>query len=87
MVRTVSYDGLFGLDDEFVSVSHCSRNDPSTSTTRECITTARHRFNNMIRNTQCVIGDASTVKNGSAYLKHWMDWLEENADVRYGGIA
>ncbi|CAK9781174.1 putative DNA helicase [Cutaneotrichosporon oleaginosum] len=33
----------------------------------------------------CVVGDSSTVAKGSAYLKKWMAWLEENADVRYAG--
>jgi DNA polymerase alpha-associated DNA helicase A len=30
-----------------------------------------------------VVGDSSTVANGSAYLKAWMAWLEENAEVRF----
>lgn len=30
-----------------------------------------------------VVGDSGTVGNGSSYLKNWMDWLEENADVRF----
>ncbi|SCV73933.1 BQ2448_6363 [Microbotryum intermedium] len=29
-----------------------------------------------------VVGDSSTVKQGSAYLKNWMEWLEENALVK-----
>ncbi|KAM0755484.1 P-loop containing nucleoside triphosphate hydrolase protein [Meredithblackwellia eburnea MCA 4105] len=29
-----------------------------------------------------VVGDSSTVSKGSSYLKKWMSWLEENADVR-----
>lgn len=33
----------------------------------------------------CVIGDSSTVEKGSTYLKSWMSWLENNADVRYAG--
>ena len=33
----------------------------------------------------CVVGDSSTVGKGSKYLKSWMDWLENNADVRYAG--
>lgn len=35
---------------------------------------------------QCVIGDASTVTHGGAYLKKWLAWLEANADVRYAGL-
>ncbi|KAH8101747.1 P-loop containing nucleoside triphosphate hydrolase protein [Cristinia sonorae] len=34
----------------------------------------------------CVIGDSSTVQHGSGYLKSWMTWLENNADVRYAGL-
>ncbi|CAL1709626.1 unnamed protein product [Somion occarium] len=34
----------------------------------------------------CVIGDSSTVQHGSPYLKKWMSWLENNADVRYAGL-
>ncbi|KAG9082568.1 hypothetical protein FRC06_004931 [Ceratobasidium sp. 370] len=33
----------------------------------------------------CVIGDSSTVEKGGAYLKKWMSWLDDNADVRYAG--
>jgi DNA polymerase alpha-associated DNA helicase A len=33
----------------------------------------------------CVVGDSNTVGKGSGYLKKWMGWLEENADVRYAG--
>ncbi|KAL8290332.1 hypothetical protein RQP46_002590 [Phenoliferia psychrophenolica] len=29
-----------------------------------------------------VVGDSGTVAKGSPFLKKWMDWLEENADVR-----
>ncbi|EIN14507.1 P-loop containing nucleoside triphosphate hydrolase protein [Punctularia strigosozonata HHB-11173 SS5] len=34
----------------------------------------------------CVVGDSSTVQHGSSFLKAWMSWLEENADVRYPEI-
>ncbi|KAJ3536793.1 hypothetical protein NM688_g6788 [Phlebia brevispora] len=34
----------------------------------------------------CVVGDSSTVQHGSPFLKKWMSWLENNADVRYGGL-
>ncbi|KAG8922443.1 hypothetical protein FRC02_011855 [Tulasnella sp. 418] len=34
----------------------------------------------------CVVGDSATVSSGSPYLKQWMGWLEENADVRFGGL-
>jgi DNA polymerase alpha-associated DNA helicase A len=32
---------------------------------------------------QCIVGDSATVGKGSKYLKSWMDWLEEHADVRW----
>jgi DNA polymerase alpha-associated DNA helicase A len=34
-----------------------------------------------------VIGDSETVKKGSKFLKDWMDFLEENADLRYPDLA
>ncbi|KAJ3850391.1 P-loop containing nucleoside triphosphate hydrolase protein [Lentinula lateritia] len=34
----------------------------------------------------CVVGDSSTVIHGGSYLKKWLQWLDENADVRYAGI-
>ena len=35
---------------------------------------------------KCIIGDSSTVQHGSPFLKKWMSWLENNADVRYAGL-
>ncbi|KAI0249793.1 P-loop containing nucleoside triphosphate hydrolase protein [Lactifluus subvellereus] len=34
----------------------------------------------------CVVGDSSTVQHGSKYLRDWLTWLEENADVRYAEL-
>ncbi|KAK8088865.1 hypothetical protein PG997_003826 [Apiospora hydei] len=34
-----------------------------------------------------VIGDSDTVQKGSKFLKNWMEWLEENADLRYPDVA
>ncbi|KAJ9142217.1 DNA polymerase alpha-associated DNA helicase A [Pleurostoma richardsiae] len=34
-----------------------------------------------------VIGDSETVKRGSKFLKRWMDFLEENADLRYPDLS
>ncbi|GAB7365747.1 hypothetical protein MBLNU230_g7082t1 [Neophaeotheca triangularis] len=31
----------------------------------------------------CVVGDSETVAKGSKFLKEWMDFLEEHADLRY----
>ncbi|KAG1819294.1 AAA domain-containing protein [Suillus subaureus] len=35
------------------------------------------------QDSQCIVGDSSTVKHGSPYLKKWLTWLEANADVRF----
>ncbi|OAX82723.1 hypothetical protein ACJ72_02929 [Emergomyces africanus] len=31
----------------------------------------------------CVCGDSETIRRGSQFLRRWMDFLEENADLRY----
>ncbi|PSN66502.1 DNA-binding protein SMUBP-2 [Corynespora cassiicola Philippines] len=35
----------------------------------------------------CVVGDSDTVGRGSRFLKAWMDFLEENADLRYPNLS
>lgn len=39
------------------------------------------------RRSLTVIGDSETVSRGSAFLKKWMEFLEENADLRYPDLA
>ncbi|KAJ7178081.1 AAA domain-containing protein [Mycena filopes] len=34
----------------------------------------------------CVVGDSATVCYGGKYLKRWLAWLEQNADVRFAGL-
>ncbi|CAA7266201.1 unnamed protein product [Cyclocybe aegerita] len=34
----------------------------------------------------CIVGDSSTVCQGSGYLKKWLAWLDANADVKYAGM-
>ncbi|KKA26751.1 hypothetical protein TD95_000862 [Thielaviopsis punctulata] len=34
-----------------------------------------------------VIGDSETIKRGSLFLKKWMEYLEENADLRYPDVS
>lgn len=46
----------------------------------------RLRINDFHYEIQCVVGDSSTVIHGGSYLKKWLHWLDENADVRYAGI-
>jgi len=31
----------------------------------------------------CVIADGDTLSRGDKFLKKWIDWLNENADIRY----
>ena len=62
------------------------RNDAAAATPCECpsyyeVGSRKHSANR----DQCVIGDSSTIQHGSPYLKKWMAWLEENADVRFAG--
>ncbi|KAH7386010.1 DNA-binding protein SMUBP-2 [Pyrenochaeta sp. MPI-SDFR-AT-0127] len=35
----------------------------------------------------CVIGDADTISKGSKFLKGWMEFLEEKADLRYPNLS
>jgi superfamily I DNA and/or RNA helicase len=43
----------------------------------------------MTRPKRCliVVGDSETVSKGSKFLKCWMEFLEENADLRYPDLA
>ncbi|PNH50546.1 hypothetical protein VD0003_g6641 [Verticillium dahliae] len=34
-----------------------------------------------------VVGDSETVKRGSAFLRRWIEFLEENADLRYPDVS
>ncbi|KAI9673348.1 MAG: hypothetical protein M1829_004115 [Trizodia sp. TS-e1964] len=35
----------------------------------------------------CIIGDSDTVGRGNKYLKRWMEFLEEHADLRYPDMS
>ncbi|KAF9692896.1 hypothetical protein EKO04_009091 [Ascochyta lentis] len=35
----------------------------------------------------CVVGDSDTISKGSVFLKQWMEYLEEKADLRYPNLA
>ncbi|KDQ54123.1 hypothetical protein JAAARDRAFT_196879 [Jaapia argillacea MUCL 33604] len=35
---------------------------------------------------QYIVGDSSTLKHGSSFLKEWLNWLAYNADIRYTGL-
>lgn len=35
----------------------------------------------------CIIGDSETVGKGSKFLKEWMAFLEDKADLRYPDVG
>lgn len=78
-------DGMQGREKEAVIISLVRSNDK-----REVGFLKEERRLNVAmtraRRHLCVIGDSSTVQHGSKYLKNWLIWLEENADVRYAGL-
>jgi len=78
-------DGMQGREKEAVILSLVRSNDQ-----REVgFLKEKRRLNVAMtrpRRHLCIIGDSETVSQGSTYLKEWMEWLEENADVRYAGM-
>ncbi|KAG7529812.1 hypothetical protein FFLO_05399 [Filobasidium floriforme] len=77
-----SVDGMQGQEREAVVLSLVRSN-----ATREVGFLAEERRLNVAmtraKRQLCVVGDSSTVSQGSKYLKAWMDHLEEHADVRF----
>jgi DNA polymerase alpha-associated DNA helicase A len=43
----------------------------------------------MTRPKRClvIVGDSETVAKGSKFLKRWMEFLEEHADLRYPDVT
>ncbi|KAJ9114628.1 hypothetical protein QFC22_005501 [Naganishia vaughanmartiniae] len=79
-----SVDGMQGQEREAVVLS-LVRSNPE----REVGFLAEYRRLNVAmtraKRQLCVVGDSGTVGKGSGYLKKWMDFLEEHADVRWAG--
>lgn len=77
-----SVDGFQGREKEAVVVSLVRSNDK-----REVGFLAEKRRLNVAmtraRRHLCIVGDSETVGRGSSFLKNWMKFLEENADLRY----
>ncbi|PVG02231.1 P-loop containing nucleoside triphosphate hydrolase protein [Serendipita vermifera] len=77
-------DGMQGREKDAVIISLVRSNDK-----REVgFLKEKRRLNVAMtrpRKQLCVVGDSSTIRHGSPYLKSWMEWLEENADVRFAG--
>ncbi|KAF9011905.1 P-loop containing nucleoside triphosphate hydrolase protein [Cyathus striatus] len=78
-------DGMQGREKEAVIISLVRSND-----TREVgFLKEKRRMNVAMTRAKrhlCVVGDSSTVVHGGRYLKKWLSWLEENADVKYAGL-
>ena len=77
-----SVDGFQGREKEAVIVSLVRSNDD-----REVGFLGEKRRLNVAmtrpKRHLCVVGDSETVGHGSAFLKRWMKFLEDNADLRY----
>ncbi|KAL5514803.1 hypothetical protein ACEPAG_2119 [Sanghuangporus baumii] len=78
-------DGMQGREKEAIIISLVRSNDK-----REVgFLKDKRRLNvamTRARRHMCVVGDSSTVQHGSKFLKEWMSWLENSADVYYGGL-
>ncbi|TGO90065.1 hypothetical protein BPOR_0081g00180 [Botrytis porri] len=81
-----SVDGFQGREKEAIIVSLVRSNSE-----REVgFLGERRRLNVAMtrpRRSLTIIGDSETVSRGSQFLKRWMGFLEENADLRYPSIA
>ncbi|KAH8602786.1 P-loop containing nucleoside triphosphate hydrolase protein [Bisporella sp. PMI_857] len=81
-----SVDGFQGREKEVVIVSLVRSNSK-----REVGFLAEKRRLNVAmtrpRRSLIIIGDSETVGAGSKYLKRWMDFLENEADLRYPSVA
>lgn len=77
-----SVDGFQGREKEAVVVSLVRSNEA-----RQVGFLAESRRLNVAmtrpRRHLCIVGDAVTVARGSDFLRSWMEFLEEHADVRY----
>lgn len=80
-----SVDGFQGREKEAVIVSLVRSNDA-----REVGFLGEKRRLNVAmtrpRRHLCIIGDSETVSKGSSFLKRWMKFLEDNADLRYPSL-
>ncbi|ESK98017.1 dna helicase [Moniliophthora roreri MCA 2997] len=80
-----SVDGMQGREKEAVVIS-LVRSNPN----REVgFLKEKRRLNvamTRAKRNLCVVGDSSTISYGGKYLRKWMKWLEDNADVRYAGL-
>ncbi|KIJ28163.1 hypothetical protein M422DRAFT_61944 [Sphaerobolus stellatus SS14] len=78
-------DGMQGRENEAVIISLVRSNpDGEVGFLKE-----KRRLNVAMTRAKrhlCVVGDSSTIRRGGGkYLKKWMDWLENEADLRFAG--
>ncbi|EGO52296.1 hypothetical protein NEUTE1DRAFT_118717, partial [Neurospora tetrasperma FGSC 2508] len=81
-----SVDGFQGREKEAVIVSLVRSNDEG----EVGFLGEKRRLNVAMtrpKRSLTVIGDSETVKKGSTFLKRWMEYLEENADLRYPDVS
>lgn len=76
-----SIDGFQGREKDAIIISLVRSNE-----SREVgFLSEKRRLNvamTRARRQLCVVGDGEMVRYGSPYLEEWIQWLEENADVR-----
>ncbi|KAJ7507151.1 AAA domain-containing protein [Mycena galericulata] len=84
-VEIGTVDGMQGREKDAVIISLVRSNE-----TREVgFLKEKRRLNVAMTRAKrhlCVVGDSATVCYGGKYLKRWLAWLDQNADVRYAGL-
>lgn len=78
-------DGFQGREKEVVVVSLVRSN----STNEVGFLSEKRRLNVAMTRPKrqlCVIGDSETVGHGGEFMKNWVEWLTEHADLRYPNI-
>ncbi|KAJ7829434.1 AAA domain-containing protein [Mycena olivaceomarginata] len=77
-------DGMQGREKDAVIISLVRSNEREVGFLKE-----KRRLNVAMTRAKrhlCIVGDSGTVCYGGKYLKRWLAWLEQNADVRYAGL-
>ena len=89
-VELGSVDGFQGREKEAVVLSLVRSNADEKGKVEVGFLGEKRRLNVAMtrpRRQLCVIGDAETVGRGSGFLKRWMEFMEQEADLRYPDVA
>ena len=89
-VELGSVDGFQGREKEAVVLSLVRSNANEKGQVEVGFLGEKRRLNVAMtrpRRQLCVIGDAETVGRGSGFLKRWMEFLEQEADLRYPDVV